>query len=60
VTDPGAGHAEDRAFLAWLRAALSADLRAKYHELCDIAWRPDLWKYYAILRELERRGEPPP
>lgn len=55
-------HEKDRAFLAWAQdpATLSADLRAKWHELCDIGWLPDLWKLRLIERELERRGEVEP
>lgn len=49
--------AQDRDFLEWVRAGLTADLTAKWHELVDIAWLPDLWKLRAIERELERRGE---
>jgi hypothetical protein len=46
--------------LTWTRAALSADLTAKWYELVDIGWLPDLWKLRAIERELERRGAPEP
>ena len=50
---------KDREFIAWVRNpdTLSADLRAKWHELLDIAWLPDAWKCHAIERELQRRGE---
>jgi hypothetical protein len=52
--------AQDRDFLEWVRAAPSADLTAKWHELVDVGWLPDLWKLRAIERELERRGEREP
>lgn len=53
-------HESDREFIAWVRKAISEDLRAKWYALYDIGWLPDLWKTLAIERELARRGEPPP
>ena len=52
-------HNRDRLFLRWVQdpATLSADLRAKWHEICDVGWWPEAWRLRAIERELRRRGE---
>lgn len=55
-------HEKDRDFLAWAQdpGTLSADLRAKWAELDAIDDPTNLWKFEAIKRELQRRGEVEP
>ena len=50
-------HDQDREFLAWVRTALPADLRAKWSELDQTEDMRTIWKQRAIERALGRLGE---
>ena len=50
-------HDQDREFLAWLKTALPADLRAKWSELDAADDMRTIWKQRAIERALGRVGE---